>query len=160
MGSVDDEWYYGGAFGVKCATPGLTSDLGPFLDPGLAPYGHSIETESQPTVNPHDTIIREGPNTTVGLTNEMDQHQSPTLRYATEHLGGNTETYLAGLEAIPSVEDHTQAMMDASSPNIWALSETPCPSTPSFAPDYGPDTVRYETQTASAHIENQVTPNH
>jgi hypothetical protein len=149
---MDDEEYYGGQLD-ECATPGLMSELGPFLDPGLPVYGYDIQI--QPTVDPQDTILAGGSSTTVGLTHETDQHESPTTGYATEYLDGTTETCFTEHEGIPGAEHLSQTMVDVAS---WAVPETGYLDTPSFSAEYAPHTVDGETQTASAHNGNQVTP--
>ncbi|KAK3295262.1 uncharacterized protein B0H64DRAFT_143367 [Chaetomium fimeti] len=131
MASEDDEWYYG---------------------EGLR--GHSIE--SQPTVDPRETIVAGASSATVGLTDETDQHQGSTLCDETEWLGGNTGPYWEGHAAIPPAEDVSQAMMEPSSPDIRTLPETSF-NAPFVPANYAPNAVYDEAQTASAHIENQVT---
>lgn len=63
-----------------------------------------------------------------------------------------------GHEGIAAAEHVSQAMADVTSPNIWPVQEMGYPSIPFVSAEYGPNTVEDETQTASAHIGNQVAP--
>jgi hypothetical protein len=78
--------------------------------------------------------------------------------YATEYLAGNTGTYFTGHEGIAMAEPLSQAMMDATSPNIGDVPQAWDANTPFFLAEYGPHTVDDETQTASVHFGNQVVP--